>query len=305
MLAIVIPYYKLTFFEETLQSLSNQTDKRFKVYIGDDSSPESPDDLLDKYQGKFDFVYKRFNENLGGTSLTQQWDRCIALSGDEEWLMILGDDDVLGENVVEEFYENFEEIKKEDISVVRFATYKIDELGQFISGIYENPQLENSIDFLFRKTRSSLSEYVFRKKEVLKIGFSDFPLGWLSDVLAVFEFSNFNNIYSINESIVYIRISNLSISGNEDNTKLKSKANFEYYYYLLLIKEQHFTEIQKKELLLRLSKCYSNNKKEGVFFFKLSKIYLINLLIKDYFVFILPAFLNGLKNLLKARRFES
>ena len=33
MLAIVIPYFKLTFFEETLQSLANQTDQRFKVYI--------------------------------------------------------------------------------------------------------------------------------------------------------------------------------------------------------------------------------------------------------------------------------
>ena len=35
MLAIVIPYYKYSFFEETLISLSNQPDKRFKIYIGD------------------------------------------------------------------------------------------------------------------------------------------------------------------------------------------------------------------------------------------------------------------------------
>lgn len=38
MLAIIIPYYKFTFFEATLQSLANQTDQRFKVYIGDDAS---------------------------------------------------------------------------------------------------------------------------------------------------------------------------------------------------------------------------------------------------------------------------
>jgi len=38
MLAIVIPYYKRTFFEETLQSLANQTDKRFQVYVGDDTN---------------------------------------------------------------------------------------------------------------------------------------------------------------------------------------------------------------------------------------------------------------------------
>jgi hypothetical protein len=40
MLAIVIPYYKRTFFEETLQSLAKQTDKRFVVYVGDDAGQE-------------------------------------------------------------------------------------------------------------------------------------------------------------------------------------------------------------------------------------------------------------------------
>lgn len=47
MLAIIIPYYKLRFFEATLESLANQTDKRFKVYIGDDASPENLADLLE------------------------------------------------------------------------------------------------------------------------------------------------------------------------------------------------------------------------------------------------------------------
>lgn len=36
MLAIVIPNYKITFFEATSQSLANRTEKRFKVYFGDD-----------------------------------------------------------------------------------------------------------------------------------------------------------------------------------------------------------------------------------------------------------------------------
>ncbi len=38
-LAIVISFYKIIFFEETLQSLANQIDKRFKVCIGNDASP--------------------------------------------------------------------------------------------------------------------------------------------------------------------------------------------------------------------------------------------------------------------------
>lgn len=53
MLAIIIPYYKLIFFEATLQSLVNQTDQRFRVYIGDDASPEDCTFLLGKYKGQF------------------------------------------------------------------------------------------------------------------------------------------------------------------------------------------------------------------------------------------------------------
>jgi GT2 family glycosyltransferase len=105
MLAIVIPYFKRTFFEATLQSIANQTDKRFKVYIGDDSSPENPVDLLEHYKGAFDFDYRRFKHNLGGVSLVKQWERCIAMTKEEEWVMILGDDDVLGTNVVETLHE--------------------------------------------------------------------------------------------------------------------------------------------------------------------------------------------------------
>jgi hypothetical protein len=49
MLAIIIPYYKLTYFEATLQSLANQSDKRFKVYIGDDASPEDCKHLISNF----------------------------------------------------------------------------------------------------------------------------------------------------------------------------------------------------------------------------------------------------------------
>ncbi|WP_264554529.1 glycosyltransferase family 2 protein [Flavobacterium sp. N1946] len=145
MLAIVIPFYNLTFFETTLQSLANQTDKRFKVYIGDDASPEDCSSLLRKFEGKFDFAYYRFENNLGGTSLTKQWERCIALSGPEEWLMILGDDDVLEKNVVEEFYKEYN-IFKGKANVVRFASKIIDENAKTVSDVYVNPKWESATD---------------------------------------------------------------------------------------------------------------------------------------------------------------
>lgn len=41
-ITIVIPFYKISFFEETVRSLANQKNKRFTVFIGDDGSPDSP-----------------------------------------------------------------------------------------------------------------------------------------------------------------------------------------------------------------------------------------------------------------------
>jgi glycosyltransferase involved in cell wall biosynthesis len=57
-IAINIPYYKIDFFEATLSSIANQTDKRFTVYIGNDSSNQDPSSLLEKYVNKFSYVYQ-------------------------------------------------------------------------------------------------------------------------------------------------------------------------------------------------------------------------------------------------------
>lgn len=293
MLAIIIPYYKFSFFEATLDSLAAQTDQRFKVYIGDDASPEGPTVLLEKYKGKFDFEYHRFEENFGGTSLTQQWERCIALSSNEEWIMILGDDDVLGCNVVNEWYKNFNLFINE-ANVVRFSTVIINDKFQFLTKPFSHPQVENVTHFYFRKimglTRSSLSEYIFSRKTFLKYKFQDYPLAWHSDDAAWFDFSDRKPIFSINDELIYIRVSNLSISGNQNNLEQKSKATFSFYYYLLSKKSNLFSEKQKRELFSRISKSYLNDKKKINYFFKISIICFKNNDFHQYCNFLLSVF---------------
>lgn len=232
MLAIIIPYYKLTFFEDTLESLSSQTSKCFRVYIGDDASLENPMYLLEKYKRKFDFIYHRFETNLGGISLTQQWERCIALSSKEEWLMILGDDDVLGLNMVEEFYRQYE-VFRGKTNVVRFASQIINSEGVISRNVFKHPDFERPLDSFLRKleggTRSSLSEYVFSKAIYIKHGFTNYPLAWYSDDKAWLDFSENKPVYSINSSLVYVRVSNFSISGSKENLDLKSKASVLFF----------------------------------------------------------------------------
>ena len=148
MLAIVIPYYKINYFDETLKSLSNQTDKRFKVYIGNDASENDPEEIIEKYSSTLNLVYKKFNDNLGSISLVQQWNRCLELLEDEEWVMILGDDDVLNENFVEQFYDCYPDFDRK-YDVIRFGVFKINEDGKTFSSFYENPKIESSKKFCF------------------------------------------------------------------------------------------------------------------------------------------------------------
>ena len=86
-LAIVIPYYKIDFFEEVLKSIASQTDKRFTLYIGNDASPDNPLQLIEKYFPEGNYHYFDYQENLGGKNLAMQWERILE-NVKEEWFQI-------------------------------------------------------------------------------------------------------------------------------------------------------------------------------------------------------------------------
>lgn len=289
MLAIVIPYYKIEFFEDCLLSLYNQSDKRFNIYIGNDDSKHNPLPIINKFTDSLNVTYFDFNKNLGGKSLVKQWQRCIDLVRNEQWLMLLGDDDKLGPSCVADFYSSLEKIMSLNIKVIRYATIKINSKGEESSKKFTHPKVENSIDFLFRnlngETRSSLSEYIFKKEAVEEIRFKELPLGWHADDLSVLEFSNFGKVFSINESIVYFRNSGKNISTQTDNLIEKNSASFLFFYYLLRNKGNFFTITQKEFFKNKLDRCYFNDKKNIFFFIKYFELHLINLDIIRYLKF--------------------
>ncbi len=76
-LAIVIPAYKIIYFEQVLISIANQTNRNFHLYVGDDASPDDFISLINKYKNKIDITYVRFENNLGKNDLVSHWERCI------------------------------------------------------------------------------------------------------------------------------------------------------------------------------------------------------------------------------------
>ncbi|MFV0140406.1 glycosyltransferase [Empedobacter falsenii] len=261
-LAIVIPYYKLTFFEETLISLQNQSNQNFNLYIGDDSSPENPSELIDKYSSIIT-KYKRYDTNIGGKYLTKQWERCIDdLTENEEWIMLLCDDDYLDLIVVEEFYKLINEGKVTE-NVIKYATRIVNEEGTEIVSEHVNNNYENSINFLIQKIlnykRSTLSEHIF-KNDIYKLNrFKEFELAFGSDDVAWVDFTNGNNFICINNSFINYRKSVLSISNNQDNILKKRKMEGIISAYTYILKTYHIKmNLYQKKVLSK--KVYQNNR---------------------------------------------
>lgn len=130
---------------------------------------------------------------------------------------------------------------------------------------------------MFNKERSSLSEYIFSLDSFKKYGFKHFPLAWASDILAVYEFADNYPIFSINSSTVYVRISNVSISGKKDfkTRVIKNSALVDFYYYFAKSYSNSLSKDQRLILYKLIKKLFINNN-NGV-------KYRIWLFIKTYF----------------------
>lgn len=283
-LAIVIPYYKFDYFKEVLDSLEKQTNKNFTVYIGNDASPNNPKELLANYSN-LNIVYKDFSENLGSISLVQQWYRCLNLIQDEKWVMILGDDDVLSENVVERFYFNV--ITCAENKVFRYATQVINSKSEKTSDIYTHPKEEFGFEFFERKlngkTRSSLSEYIFNKEALFKFKIKDFPLAWYSDLLLIIELGIEKPIISINDSVIYFRNSGKNITSKKDNLTKKNEATFAFYYYVIQNYKNKVSPSFLKMLYFKLEKTILDNKKSIKYWVKTLHLYATNGMVFQYF----------------------
>lgn len=214
-LAFVIPYYKINFFEETLISLDQQTNKNFNVYIGNDKSPDDPSGIINNFPS-LKIKYKAFENNLGTKDLEGQWIRCIDLSEDEEWICILGDDDCPKKNFVEEFYNILPIVDEKEINVIKAAITSIDTHSKLRGADLTHPEYDTSINTFWRdrnnQTHTSISENIFRRSSYEKYGFRGFPLAWGTPLIAWMDYSEGGIIYGMNKTQMSVRSSEINLT---------------------------------------------------------------------------------------------
>ncbi len=231
-LGIVIPAYKPDFFRAALASVAAQTDQRFRLYVGDDAGPPAIADTCASFAASgLDLVYHRFEENLGGTSLTAHWNRCVALS-DEPWVWLFSDDDVMAPDCVASIHAELDAGRAAD--VLRFDTEVIDAYGQPVSENPKHPEAESGVDFIYDRLRgarnSYVVEHVFRREAFDDAGgFPDYPVAWCADDVAWYAFSRGGDIRTLRDGGVKWRASGRNITDanrRHQREKLEAAVRF-------------------------------------------------------------------------------
>lgn len=214
-LAIVIPAYKGDFLAETLESVFAQTNTDYHVYVFNDASPDQRIETIVRSFGlRPNLTYMRFDTNMGQESLPGQWNRCIRHTGNERWIWLFSDDDVMDPDCVGNFRETTHTDPENQL--FRFNTVKFrDETLLARSNLSEHIVLA---DWLYGKLNyrfeSYVVEYIFERSLYDRIGgFPDFPLGWCADDWFWIQAMQQTNLITIAESLVYWRYSDLNISG--------------------------------------------------------------------------------------------
>lgn len=255
-LAIIVPFYKIDFFEETIHSLHHQTDKRFTLYIGNDASPCDPLPILTKYFDDDVYNYYAYSENIGGQDLAAQWER-ILKEVNEEWFQILGDDDFISKDFVQRFYDELPSFEGQ-VNLVKVNNVIMNESGKIIFEAFKNKSkgFYNILDQLLLKYRgrsnSSLSEHVFYKAAYDKCGFVKYPMAWHTDEMLMLQITNLTDYYFIDKSCVYIRVFSNSISGSNKYFDQKSKASSLFFNDILKLISEYRIAIYKQVQVFRI-----------------------------------------------------
>lgn len=249
-LAIVIPAYKASYFRQVLDSINNQTCKDFTLYIGDDCSPYNLGEIVETYKENISIVYKRFDENLGGKSLVDHWNRCIDMVKNEDYIWFFSDDDKMEKNCVADFYHALLNVGEKDL--FHFNVQVIDDKNHVIEPVaYRKkpfPSFMTQTEYIKGRLNFQLNsfvvEYIFKKNRFEEVGrFQKFDLAWGTDDATWMKMAAKQGIYTIETSKVFWRLSSENISPNKNHDILIRKMNSTLNFLIFIKEYMSFKEL--------------------------------------------------------------
>jgi len=177
--SFVLPAYKAQFLKEAIASILSQTYQNFELVIVDDASPEDLESIVSEFNDSR-VRYYRNEQNIGGMDLVKQWNHCLAFATGD-YVILAADDDVYDKEFLAEATRLFQ--KYPDVPLLRAWTQSIDEGGNVLGIDIKCAEYMEIWDFILVSSHISagIGNYIFKKEELLKECFINFPVAWWSD----------------------------------------------------------------------------------------------------------------------------
>lgn len=230
---IGIPAYKNKFFSECLNSIINQTYTNFEIIIINDCSPYDIKKIVNAFSDTR-IKYLENEQNIGKEDLIKNWNKCLEFATGD-YFILMGDDDVLEKNFLEEFSNIIN--KYPDLNVYHCRSLIIDEDSKPVLLTPSWPEFENVYETMMHRVKNLrmhyISDFVFRTDKLKSIGgFYPLPLAWGTDDITAYILAKDNGIAHINKSLLKYRKSNINLSAIGDPFKKINAINLQQEWYI-------------------------------------------------------------------------
>jgi glycosyltransferase involved in cell wall biosynthesis len=258
--SVCISAYKSKFLYDAISSILNQTYSEFELIILDDCSPNPISEVIGQFSD-IRISYIKNEVNVGAENLVHNWNKCLQLANGE-YIIMMGDDDILKPNYLEVFKNLI--IRYPMLDIYHCRSEIIDENSKTVMLTPSWPEFESVYDSIWHRLSNSrlqyISDFVFTVAALKKNGgFIHFPLAWGSDDVSSYIASSEKGIAHTNEIIFCYRMSQFTISSlGSGELKMKAVHLQEQWLqnFLVKIPNQYQDKILRQVILNNLEKTF-------------------------------------------------
>ena len=225
MMTIGLPIVKTEFMLESIQSALGQTYHNFEVVILNNGKTASKKEEIRQMISEFSDDRIKYHENEEKLSIVGDWNKVLSYANGE-YFVLIGDDDVMEPNYLEEVSVLIG--KYPDLDVFHCRSYIINEKSEKIALTPSWPEYETVYDNMSHRIKGLrlqyISDFVYCTQALNQAGgFYNLPQAWGSDDISSYIACGDKGIAHTNSPVFNYRTSPLSISSS-GNVKLKMKA---------------------------------------------------------------------------------
>src|SRR5690606_1152380 len=145
--SICIPAYKSRYLKDCIQSILQQSLDNFELIVLNDCSPEPIEEIVSEFQDSRINYYKN-DINVGALNLVDNWNKCLSLAVGE-FVVIMGDDDLLDRDFLKEFSHIISEYP--DLDVYHCRSKIINDEGETLMLTPSCPSYESVYDSIWHR----------------------------------------------------------------------------------------------------------------------------------------------------------